>query len=278
MAGRGRALLRWAAISVAISVGLAGVAAAAVYAIGEMRLDKRFDAVPVTPLRVSKGNAQEGARLVRVLGCAGCHGTSLAGEDFYGTAAPNLTRMARAYDRDHFARLLRTGVRADGTSVVWAMPSDFFAKLADDQIAHIYAYLRSIPQAKDAVGPRRFGLAERFAFLTGSLFLSAEVSRPEQPAAIAPKASESGFGAYFTSVACAECHGFDLAGGDGTPPLALAIQAYTPETFAAFLKTGKTAGGMDNLMMSGVARGRLSILTNGEVSALYTYLSGLPVE
>lgn len=278
MASRGRTLLRWAAVSFFVVASFLAAAAGGVYAIGEMRLDKRFDDVPVVPLRISNGNSREGARLVKVLGCAGCHGMSFAGQDFYGIAAPNLTRIARTYDRDQFARLLRRGVRVDGTSVIRAMPSDFFAKLADDQIADIHAYLRSIPQVKDAVGPRRFGLAERYAFLSGSLFLSAEVSRPEQPPAIAPKPSEPGFGAYFTSVACAECHGFDLAGGEGTPPLALAIQAYTPETFAAFLKNGKTAGGMDDLMMSGVARGRLSVLTNGEVSALYAYLWDLPSE
>ncbi len=278
MARRGRALLRWAAVIVTFAAGLSIAAVAAVYWLSEKRLDKRIDDMPVVPLRISAGNALEGARLTRVLGCPACHGEALAGADFYGIAAPNLTRKARIYDRDHFARLLRTGVRHDGTSVVWAMPSDFLAKLADDQIADIHAYLRSIPQAKDTVGPRRFTLAQRFELISGAMFLSAEVARPESPPAVAPKPDDLAFGPYFTSVACAECHGFDLNGGEGTPPLAFAIQAYAAETFADFLKTGKTAGGMDDLMMSGVARGRLSVMTREEVGALYTYLASLPTE
>lgn len=279
MAARGPAMLRWAAYLLA-GIGVVGVlAVAAVYALGEQRLGKRFDDVPVQPLRIAGlGDAAEGARLVRVLGCAGCHGAALSGEDFYGIAAPNLTRIVRGYDRDHFARLLRRGVRADGTSVTWAMPSDFFARLADDQIAALHAYIRSLPVAKDGAGPRRFGLRERYALLSGELFLAAEVSRPERPPAIAPRPDEAGFGAYFTSVACAECHGFDLGGGADSPPLAMAVQGYTPAAFAHFLKTGETVGGMKDLFMSGVARGRLRYMTRGEVSALHTYLAGLPAE
>ncbi len=62
------------------------------------------------------------------------------------------------------------------------------------------------------------------------------------------------------------------------PSLAMAAQGYTPETFAHFLKTGESAGGMKDLFMSGVARGRLRHMTRGEIAALHTYLAGLPAE
>lgn len=88
--------------------------------------------------------------------CTGCHGMGLSGGRIPGTppdwpVAANITPTGIGhYTREDLTRLLRTGVRPDGSQVVDGMPWRFTRSLSDTEIAAIYAYLKTVP-------PRPFG-------------------------------------------------------------------------------------------------------------------------
>ena len=92
---------RWAKAMLSITAGallLAAGAGGALWWVGSRQLAKDHGALPETVVG-GPGNAALGARLVKVYGCGGCHGESLAGEDFYGMPAPNLRRRHAKYKR-----------------------------------------------------------------------------------------------------------------------------------------------------------------------------------
>jgi mono/diheme cytochrome c family protein len=97
------------------------------------------------------GTAEYGGYLVRV-GCAGCHGPTLAGGpvaagDPSWPPAANLTPGGPTKDwtEDNFRTLVRTGKRPDGTPVNPAMPWKTARLMTDDEIHAVWLYLRSIP-------------------------------------------------------------------------------------------------------------------------------------
>lgn len=83
--------------------------------------------------------------------CVGCHGPTLAGGPVHGSdlLAPNITPRARIaqWSQADFLRLMREGIRPDGSTVNPAMPWRAFAQLSDDELAGLYQYLRTIPPA-----------------------------------------------------------------------------------------------------------------------------------
>ena len=225
------------------------------------------------------GEAVLGARLVRIYGCAGCHGEALTGEDFYGVIAPNLRRRARELALPDFARAVRRGLRPDGTSTSWAMPSEHFAVLADNEIAGIHAHLRALPAADDtAKVTLKSRLFKAYAAATGELVSNAVLIRASDVGpALAPAPGTPGWGPYFTRVACAECHNHGLGGNaEGTPALADVIQAYDWPAFVQLTTTGRPPDGRELRMMTGVGRGRLVVMTDAERRALFDYLKALP--
>lgn len=255
----------------------AGAGGAIIWA-GNRILAHDHGALPET-VAGGPGDAALGARLVKLYGCAGCHGEALTGEDFYGVMAANLRRKAREYSAEDFARAVRRGLRPDGTSLSFAMPSEHFAVLADNEIAAIHAHLRALPAAADAAPTTlKSRLFKAAAAATGELAMNAVLVRASDVGpATAPAPGTPGWGDYFTRVACAECHNHGLGGYPGdTPALADVIQRYDWPAFQRLTTTGKTPEGQDVRMMSGVARGRLVHMTDAERRALFDYLKSLP--
>jgi mono/diheme cytochrome c family protein len=93
--------------------------------------------------------------------CAECHtakdGVKFAGG--YAMATPfgviystNITPDAEtgigAWSETAFARAMREGVARDGSHLFPAFPFDHFAKMSDDDVTAIYAYLMSRPQVR----------------------------------------------------------------------------------------------------------------------------------
>ncbi len=83
--------------------------------------------------------------------CTGCHGTGFSGGKMPGTPpdfppAANITPKGIGhYSVEDLGRLLRTGVRPDGSKVNDGMPWRFTKSLNDTEIAAIYAYLKTVP-------------------------------------------------------------------------------------------------------------------------------------
>ena len=288
-------LVRALAVGAGVVLTLVVLVAAAVYVRSALVLRRTYD-VPLVPVAVPADTAAlaEGARLAATRGCTGCHGERLEGRVFFeepGVArlvAPNLTRAVREYSDAELARVIRHGVRRDGTSV-FAMPSATFAGLSDADLGRLIAYLRSVPPADGpgyelTIGPLgRFGLATgKFTPVAAGIDHAAVGRDGATPRATGPGGralpqSPKVLGRYVAHTACVECHGAELRGGPRTraPSLAAVVARYSVAEFATLLRTGVTSGGREVGLMSDMARRRYVHLTDDEILGLYLYLRSL---
>lgn len=92
-----------------------------------------------------------GRYLADVSGCTGCHGHGLSGGRVAGPPglppASNLTPAGpiAAWSKADFFRLMREGLRPDGSRIDDFMPWRQLAGMTDDELRAILAYLRSVP-------------------------------------------------------------------------------------------------------------------------------------
>lgn len=279
--------LKWLGRIALAIVLLLVVAAGVVYALSERVMNREYAEVVELDEDFSvpsdAASIAEGERLARIHGCYnGCHGEKAEGgvffDDFaFGTMkAPDLTRAVHTLSDAELERVIRHGVRADG-STVYVMPSDMFYNLSDEDLGDILAFLRSIPRSD---GPD-------VAFRPGPLarvFLGFEQFEPTAAAIDhdAPRlpTGENGDpmtrGRYLAMTACTECHGMDLEGSDGPPEVTPSLRiaaAYSPEEFRTLLRTGEPRDGRDLRLMDDMSRKRFSHLTDAEIDALHIYLS-----
>jgi hypothetical protein len=114
---------------VVLAMAAAGVLLAAGYGYAYLFTERLLTGDTLTTLpALAPGDAVEGARLARVLGCTACHGASLEGLVFIEIphvarlVAPNLTVVRDHYDDAAFVRLMRAGTKFDGR-IPLAMPN-----------------------------------------------------------------------------------------------------------------------------------------------------------
>lgn len=283
-----RRILKWLGLAITGILVTALLAVGVVYLVIGSDLSATFDAPsPALSVRVSDTDAAEGERLARIRGCFnGCHGETLNGEVFFevpdGTVlvAPDLAAAARKYSTEQLARIVRHGIRPDGTSVILAMPSEMFYHLSDYDTASILGFLRGQPESDDPLPTTRFGPLGRLMLLlfkqeTGTVLAAASIQHdlprldpsPDDPAA---------FGKYLAMTSCTECHGNDLRGwpGEDIPSLAI-VAAYSLEDFRTLLRTGTPIGGRELDLMALVSLKRFSWFTDREIEALHAYLRTL---
>jgi len=231
--------------------------------------------------RASADLVEHGRRLSSVLGCSGCHGADLTGEDWsepgFGRLwTSNLTQAVPAYSDAQLAATIRGGARPDG-SELWDMPSHIFTHLTEEDLAAVIAFLRSRPPI-GTVHPRpAFEQGGRDEIAAG-LFKS---SRADVAAADAAQPPDMGgdfaLGRYLARATCAECHGLDLRGGTPHPGAAARpdlrmVTAYDAAQFETLMRIGKAIGDRDVGLMSEVSRGRFSHFTDRERQAVHLYL------
>jgi cytochrome c553 len=226
----------------------------------------------------------DGARIAAVLGCNGCHGKDLTGQDWsdeHGILwTANLTRTVAAVDDPEFVRLMQSGRRHDRDMI--GMPSHLFTQLADEDIEALLAFVRSKPISGEVHPEPTFSPMLREMMQSGKMKTSAqEVAAlgTEWPRDAGPAHL---LGRYISRATCAECHGMDLRGGEGLlpgdtprPDIAQMIPAYSLEDFRNLMRQGTATGGRDVGLMSEVARNRYAKLTDDEIAALYDYLKAL---
>ena len=238
---------------------------------------------PVQFQRAASTDVAHGERLSRVLGCSGCHGEDLAGEDWSDELGvlwtSNLTRAVPNYSDAQLAGVIRTGTRPDG-SELWGMPSFLFTQLTADDMAALIAFLRSRPATGEAHPRPSLTEPARRAIAAGELKSSAADVR-EMGEQWPPHPGDTHvLGRYLARATCAECHGLDLKGreplGPGAPPPDLSIvSAYDRQQFEKLMRTGIAAGERELELMSGVARGRYRHFTQSELDALHAYLQAV---
>ena len=119
-----------------------------------------------------------GEHLSRFLGCRSCHGNALTGvsqidDPTIGRLfSSNLTRAVPSYDDAALERVIRTGVRPDG-SHLWMMAAAPYALLTRADMRALVGYLRGVPPTGEA-HPR---------LVVGARFLKAAMARRVQPKA-----------------------------------------------------------------------------------------------
>lgn len=220
----------------------------------------------------------EGGRLARIVGCRGCHspdgtGRVLADGLMIGRiAAPALARRVADYSDMELVRLIRHGVKRDGTAL-HVMPTQALTHLSDDDVARIMGWVRTLrPSPRDVPGTVSYGPLARLLVLTRAL------DSKVQPIDLAPPRRPTGTGRYFAHVSCLACHDLHQAkpeeGAPATiiPALAEVGAAYDPKAFHTLLRTGVGMTPRDLGLMSRVAKGDLKMLTDDEIAAVQAYL------
>ncbi|MFZ5623246.1 MAG: c-type cytochrome [Gemmatimonadota bacterium] len=275
---RARSRIRRTATALAAVVLGALAVPAVVYLRSEQLLTRRHDAplVPLAPGPPDSLALAQGRRFVTLAGCRDCHGDNLAGRFRRGLWAPNLT--GGGYTDAELARAIRYGVKRDGTAI-FGMPAGSYYHLADNDLAAIITFLRSLAPIRSAEPGRRPGFAARVSLVLGRAPWRTDADdleeRRAQSTAITARPT-LGYGAYLAQVFCTQCHGQDLAGqGAGNDRVAsLAVVAdYTEREFAEVFASGRAQGG--RALRPGMPWQRFSLFSSTERQALYLYLSRL---
>ena len=237
--------------------------------------------VPLTPFDAPSDSvsARRGEHLATIYGCNNCHGRELQGSVFYdepGIArihAPNLTHVVKEYTDTELARLLRHGVKRDGTSV-WIMPSQMFSHLTDEDLGAVMAYVRSMPERPGVDRELTLRPLGRVGVLTGQFTPIAA----KLPASTVRSSSDPTDpltrGRYLVMTACTECHGNDLNGSAflKAPSLMIAA-AYSDSDFEHLMRTGTGLGGRQLGLMKKASEARFASFNEEEVGAIRAYLS-----
>lgn len=241
------------------------------------------DVPPRPAIQFERGSGDlvaHGKRLAAVLGCAGCHGANLTGEDWsepgFGRLwTANLTRAAQRYTDEQLSAVIRSGARPDRD--LWEMPSHLFTHLTQEDMAAVIAYLRSVPPSGAVHPDPIFEEAARREIAAGT-FASSSAQVKKEGALWPPDAGEEyALGRYIVRATCAECHRMNLRGGQPDPEAKLRpdlrmVAAYEPKQFRRLLRTGLAVGDREVSLMSEVARGRYKHLRDAELDAVYRYL------
>lgn len=236
--------------------------------------------VQFSPIAVSETAdlLAKGQRLTSVLGCRGCHGPELQGQnwddipDYWTLFSSNLTRAVAKYDSTTLERAIRHGIKHDG-SPLWVMPSENFIHLADDDVRAVVSYLETLRPAGSITPAVVIRDAAKEEIAAGTLLNGPQIIKQERTKLPIDVGADMKLGRYITSVTCAECHGFELHGDDKETPDLNVVGGYSREEFGHLLKTGEPIGGRKLGLMASAAIGRFSLLTDAETEAVYRYLT-----
>ncbi len=190
--------------------------------------------------------------------------------------APNLATLTRGESVATFERALRHGIAHDGRAV-YSMPAFNFVRLRDEDVADMYAYLRTVPVVDVPLPRARLPWPIRWEIARGrDAAIPAYLGKVPPLVRTTDPDSAIVRGEYIAMTSCNECHGFSLRAdspfGDETAPDLAIVSGYSFEAFEHLMRTGKPIGGRELPMMSGVARGRFAFFTDEEVRDVYAFL------
>src|SRR5215217_4401231 len=258
-----------------IVLSLFVIAIAYVYIRSNRIIHKKYNvalvdvAIPHDSLSIAAGK-----KIALTRGCYGCHNKNLSGE-FYpewetGMVAANISKKIPEYSDKELFRLFKQGIKKDGTEL-WSMPSGMFINLTEKDICHLIAHLRTVPAVENKLPQSAFSFRGRMKIITGELISEVAMARqavkkynyPDNPTVVEQ-------GNYIVLTTCTECHGYDLRGAYGNPPLLIA-KAYKEGQFISFLQTGKALGGRELNLMSETCRTRFVHYSEEEIQAMYAF-------
>ncbi len=264
-------------------------------------------AIPKTPApaaaNFSADTLSRGETLFALGNCASCHtapdGTANTGgraiQTPFGTVySTNLTPDPDTglgqWSFAAFARAMRAGISRDGHNLYPAFPYTSFAKMQEDDLFALYAYLQTLPPVAQTTPKAEMSVPRPALAVWNALF-----HRPQTLTADATQSADWNRGRILVESVghCAECH---------TPRNSLGAQAKTALTgamvqdwfapalagsaaqlrstdnIAAYLSTGVAPGlAAASGPMAEVIAG-LATLPQGDITAMATYLASLPTE
>jgi mono/diheme cytochrome c family protein len=262
-------------------------AAAALISCGQSGSDDKTSPAPVVPVPAAyegsnaaqqPARVQHGKRLSFILGCTGCHGENLQGQNVTEEDpnmgdwwAPNVTLHMANYSDAQLERLIRHGEPKDGRTFYF-MPAESLQYTSDSDLAALVAYLRTLKPAgaqtpRVKKGPLFIELEKK-----GEFAPSPEMIRrfqAEQPVDLGDRHRH---GRYIAMTVCTECHNSKLQGFEGFSPSLDTAGAYEAHELARLLTTGEGKVKKDLGLMSATARHRFSKLTQRERDAIVEYL------
>ncbi|MCW3845724.1 cytochrome c [Sphingomonas sp. LB-2] len=266
-----------------IALAVAGILVLGVvvlYGASEWMIRAKHD-VALTSIAVPKDAAsiEEGGRLATIFGCRGCHGPNSEGRVWdnppwfvASIAPPGIARRIADYSDAELLRLIRHGVKRDGTSL-FVMPTVSHRFIADDDAGRLIAWLRTLkPGPNDVTQPMRYGPLGRFALLTGG------VKPSFQADTVAPRTRPTAIGQYYFDAVCSECHKLGTPNttesGQVAPALAPMAAGYSPEAFRKLLRTGVGLKPGDLGLMTEVPKEATHAMSDAEIAATHDYLRG----
>ncbi|MEM7280083.1 MAG: c-type cytochrome [Pseudomonadota bacterium] len=279
-------LLTAGVAATALTLGFGGV-----YTLSELELHNRVASHQfATKIPTDSASIKHGRHIARTRGCFGCHGQQLQGVDFgeqwdfpKRAVAPNLAKYAREHDPQTIEAAIRQGIGADGRELM-SMPSYNFARLRDDDLAALIAFLRAAPIVEVDLPRPALGWDVRWDIARGEELSMADWVEMVPPLRLDPvEQPVLAEGEYLAMTMCNECHGLDLRGEsyynalDGapaTPDLAV-VAAYDREQFETLIESGSAPGGRRLGLMALVGPDRFPSLSDSELDSLHAYLQSL---
>ena len=250
------------------------------------------------PVEIPEGEEalERGRHLVHnLLVCTECHGDDLGGDQFIDAppmgrfGGVNLTRgqggLPADYDHVDWVRAIRHGAGHDGRGLLF-MPTLSYARLGDEDVGAIVAYLQQLPPIDRQVVAAEPGTIGRFLVAFGKLPIEAE-DLDHATVGLSPGSpgEDARYGEYLVrSSGCVACHRENLEGGEVGPndppasnltPAALAEWSY--EDFVRAMREGRRPDGreLDPFMPWRAYQG----LSDLELTAMWNYLQTVdPVE
>ena len=254
------------------------------------------------------GDVERGAYLARASGCVSCHtdteagGPALAGgavldTPFGGFVPPNITPHMETGIGDwtvqDFARAVRQGISPEGAPYYPAFTYSFYSEFTDQDIADLWAALRTVPPVAEAAPEHDVGFP--FSFRSGlKLWRAAYLDGPDTaPRMGTVDAWNRGRWLVEGAAHCAACHsgrtlagGFDddarflgnddLPGGSSAPSIRaedLLEQGWTVGNLAYALRSGLLPDGdAFGGSMAEVVREGTAFLTAADREAIALYL------
>jgi mono/diheme cytochrome c family protein len=282
-------------------LGLVATAAAALVVgaqLGERKMQRRVEVrLDAVPYRSDAATIERGKYLYVSRNCAECHGADGAGKDVVNDGkgllvhAPNITSApgaaVAAYTALDWVRTIRHGVKPDGRPAI-VMPSEDYARLTDDDLAAVVAYVRQLPPAAGAGATIAFPLPVKALYAAGLVKDAAErIDHTLLPAQPVPEGVTVAHGAYVANT-CIGCHGEHLSGGKipGAPPDWPAAANLTPgegsalakypdaDAMIAMFRSGKRPDG--SAVSPVMPFAGLQAMNDTDVRALYLHLKSVP--
>jgi mono/diheme cytochrome c family protein len=252
---------------VLIALVLLGIVTTLVGKVMGDRKMRRTIALTVEPVEVIADavHIEQGQYLFSTRGCADCHGANGAGTTVVKdggmfVVAPNITTGPNGvtvnYKVVDWVRTVRHGVKPSGNPVM-AMPSEDYARLTDEDMASLIAYIQQLSPVAGASARIEVPVPVKVLYGFGALKDAAEkIDHTLPPPVPVSPSITAAHGAYVAN-GCISCHGVHLSGGkipggvptwpaaaNLTPGKGSAMRRYpTPEMFMAMLRSGHRPDG-----------------------------------